>query len=75
MKLNELPVKHAAEIVHIEGDSEKLQRLTELGLRSGKQIQVLQKTPFNGPIVIQVEQSLIALRSEEAICITLKLHL
>lgn len=75
MKLNDLPLKHTAEILLIEGDAEKLNRLAELGLRSGKQIQILQKTPFNGPIVIQVEQSLIALRSEEAICITLKLHL
>lgn len=75
MKLNDLPLKHSAEIVLIEGDTEKLNRLTELGLRSGKQIQVLQKAPFNGPIVIQVEQSLIALRSEEAVCITLKMHL
>lgn len=75
MRLTDLPIKHTAEIVNIEGHPEKLQRLTELGLRSGKQIQVLQKAPFNGPIVIQVEQSLIALRSEEALCITLKLHL
>lgn len=75
MKLNELPIKHTAEIVTIEGDDEKLQRLAELGIRSGKHIQVLQKTPFNGPIIIQVEQSLIALRSEEALCITLKIHL
>lgn len=75
MKLTDLPLKHTAEILSIEGDSNSLNRLTELGLRSGKQIQVLQKTPFNGPIVIQVEQSLIALRSEEAVCITLKLHL
>jgi Fe2+ transport system protein FeoA len=75
MKLNDLPINHTAEIVLIEGDTEKLTRLTELGLRSGKHIQVLQKTPFNGPIVIQVEQSLIALRSEEAVCITLKIHL
>jgi Fe2+ transport system protein FeoA len=75
MKLNDLPIHHMAEIVLIEGDAEKLQRLAELGIRSGKQIQILQKTPFGGPIVIQVEQSLIALRSEEAVCITLKLHL
>lgn len=75
MKLTDLPLHQIAEIVHIEGDSEKLNRLTELGFRSGKQIQVLQKTPFNGPIVIQVQQSIIALRSEEAVCITLKLHL
>ena len=75
MKLSDLPMKHVAEITSIEGDSEKLQRLTELGLRSGKNIQVVQKAPFGGPIVIQVEQSLIALRSEEAVCITLKMHL
>lgn len=75
MKLNDLPIRHTAEILHIEGDQDKLKRLTELGVRAGKSIQVLQKAPFNGPIVIQVEQSLIALRSEEAICITLKLHL
>jgi Fe2+ transport system protein FeoA len=75
MKLNDLPITQKAEIITIEGDSEKLQRLTELGLRSGKNIEVLQKTPFGGPIVIQVEQSIIALRSEEALCITLKLHL
>lgn len=75
MKLNDLPIKHTAEIMTIEGDEEKLQRLTELGVRSGKNLQILQKTPFNGPIIIQIDQSLIALRSEEALCITLKLHL
>ncbi len=74
MKLTELPLNRTAEIVEIDGIPEKLQRLTELGLRAGKLIQVMQKVPFKGSIVIQVEQTLIALRSEEALCITLKTH-
>jgi ferrous iron transport protein A len=74
MTLSDLNINDKAEIAKIDGDEDKLRRLTELGIHPGRTIQVLQKTPFHGPIVIAVEQTFIALRSEEAQCIQLKMN-
>ncbi len=72
MKLIELPIKQSAEIADIDASEEKVQRLAELGLRSGSKVSVLMKIPFKGPVIIQVGHSIITVRAEDAVCIKIK---
>ena len=44
----------------------------ELGILPGKEIKLLKKAPFGGPMAFLVEDNIIALRQQEAILINLK---
>lgn len=72
MFLTEINLNDTAEIKIIDGPTKTVARLNELGLRPGKIIHLIQKTPLNGPIIIQIDNSLIALRHEEIQCIYLR---
>ena len=72
MKLTELPLRQTAEVIDIDATEEKIQRLAELGIRSGCALSILMKIPFKGPVVVQVGQSIITVRSEDAVCIKMK---
>lgn len=72
MNLTDLPLKQFAEVGTIDTTEEKVQRLAELGIREGSIITILMKTPFKGPVIVQVGQSIITVRSEDAVCIKLK---
>lgn len=41
-------------------------KLTEMGMYPGKQVQVVFKAPFGGPIAIDVEGYTLSLRKDEA---------
>lgn len=41
-------------------------KITELGLFSGKQVEVLFKAPFGDPIAVNIEGYVLSLRKEEA---------
>ena len=72
MHLNDLKLEEQAVIESICCATDAVTRINELGLRPGKTVRLVQKTPLGGPIIIQIDNSLIALRSEEAKCIHLK---
>ncbi len=72
MFLHELKLEDQAEIENICCENDARIRLNELGLRAGKSIRVIQKTPLSGPMIIEIDNTLIALRNEEAKCIQLK---
>ena len=44
----------------------------ELGILPGKEIKLLKKAPFGGPMAFVIEENIIALRQQEAIMINLK---
>jgi ferrous iron transport protein A len=44
----------------------------ELGILPGKEIKLLKKAPFGGPMAFLIEENIIALRQQEAIMINLK---
>lgn len=56
-------------IVSLQGENKALQRLIELGLHSGQQVEFVHRAPFWGPFILRYGNSIIALRSEEAACI------
>ncbi len=60
------------EIVGFSGDALLLERLSEMGFRKEKKIRFIQKLPFRGPLVVELDQTHISLREEEAQCLQLK---
>ncbi|UKN03139.1 ferrous iron transport protein A [Paracrocinitomix mangrovi] len=65
MKLSDLKKESAGIIKKVE-DSEIAVKLLEFGIIPGATITVISKAPFNGPIYVQVDDNLIALRRTEA---------
>lgn len=70
-KLGELKKGTKAQIVRVggahESHPEMLQRLLEMGLLEGCQVEILHEAPFGGdPLAIRVRGSLVALRRQEA---------
>ena len=53
-------------IVREIGESSLKVKLIEMGLILGKQIEVLYRAPFGGPIAIDVEGYVLSLRRDEA---------
>lgn len=62
--LTEWPLKKLALIRKITGPL--AQNLADLGFIEGATVEVIRTTPFNGPIIVMVENSVYAIRSEEA---------
>lgn len=54
------------------GDPAILERLSEMGFRKDITIKIVQKMPFSGPYVIELGNTHIGLREEEAKCLILK---
>ncbi|MCA1764340.1 MAG: ferrous iron transport protein A [Cryomorphaceae bacterium] len=62
----------SAEIVDLDsGDTG--QRLGELGFWPGKSIELLSSAPFGGPLAFQIDNTIVALRRDEARLIRVKL--
>lgn len=59
-------------IEDICGAPDLTNRLRELGFHSGCVVQVLGRAPFHGPLVVQLHNSVLALRQGEAECILIK---
>ena len=70
--LNESIINESYEVLDISGAGPWILRLKSLGIEVGSEIFVRQKLPFNGPIIIQVLGTTLALRRGEASCIKLR---
>jgi Fe2+ transport system protein FeoA len=70
MKLHDLTFNLEALIVALEGDQEVIERLEEMGMGCGRSVRVLRKMPMGGPYVVQAGTIFIALRENEAACVT-----
>ena len=66
MKLTELSNGSEAKVLKVNGDTGFQERLCELGISPGARINLKSRLPFNGPVVIRVESTTLALRKEEA---------
>ena len=67
--LESLPTERSATIMSVAAGEALYHRLAALGLRIGKQVCVLRRAPFGGPLQIRVGMTEIMLRVEEARCI------
>ncbi|MBD3638910.1 MAG: ferrous iron transport protein A [Crocinitomicaceae bacterium] len=71
MKLSTLEKYFTGTIIEIlEGSFSA--KLFEFGILPGASFTLIGKAPFNGPVYIKVDDSLIALRKSEADCILVK---
>jgi ferrous iron transport protein A len=59
-------------IVDIVGEPGLTRRLREIGFHSGCVVKLLGQAPFNGPYVVQLHDSVMALRWTEAQCLVIE---
>ena len=64
--LDQLRVGQRAVVAAVEGDPFLLQRLMEMGLMEGEEIEVLALAPLGDPIEIRTGNSRLSLRKREA---------
>ncbi len=67
--LNTAPYFQALQIALVNGDAGLTRRLCEMGFHSGCEVRILGRAPFNGPLVVQLHDSVLALRKAEAECL------
>lgn len=67
--LNKQPQNKLVRIVEVLGDPIVVERLLEIGFTPGEEISILGRTLLSGPMIIQVRDTTVALRQEEAQCI------
>jgi ferrous iron transport protein A len=64
--LDQLRIGQRASIGHIQGDDALVQRLLEMGLLEGEEIEVLGFAPFGDPMEIRLRDYRLSLRRSEA---------
>ncbi len=69
MNLSKLRPGISGRVVAFEGPSSLVERLREMGLHQGVEISLLQRSPFRGPMIFSVSNTVIALRAQEAECV------
>ena len=70
--LTNAPFLETQTIQDIVGDGGLSRRLREMGFHSGCEVRLLGRAPFNGPYVVQLHDSVLALRWAEAQCLLIK---
>ena len=73
MKLTDIDTLNSVSILDIKTHEELQKRFYELGLHLGQSIRVVRKIPLRGPVLIELNDSVLALRYEEAECIHVKI--
>ncbi|NBV41762.1 ferrous iron transport protein A [bacterium] len=72
--LNMLTVEQVGTVESISGETEHAIRLLALGFTPGSEVTIFKKTIFGGPCVYSVQDSKIALRSNDAALIHVSLN-
>ena len=70
ISLSQLHPGDSATIVSIHAEEALHQRLLALGFRSGKQVELIRKASFSGPLQVRIGTTDILLRRNEAAKIT-----
>lgn len=60
---------HLFKIQQLEGSQMLCERLHEMGLRPGLEIEFWGRSPWSGPWLYRFQNTMLALRDEEASCI------
>jgi ferrous iron transport protein A len=66
------PFLQTLTLLDVVGELQLARRLREMGFHSGCEVRVLGRAPFNGPFVVQLHDSVLALRRAEAECLLIK---
>ena len=70
--LTSAPLLSTLTILDVIGEGGLTRRLREMGFHTGCEIRLLGRAPFNGPYVVQLHDSVLALRWAEAECLQIK---
>jgi ferrous iron transport protein A len=70
--LHELKVGQRARVVAVQGQDSLVQRLLEMGLLEGEDVEVIGFAPLGDPIEIRLRDYRLSLRRREAACITVQ---
>jgi len=70
--LNQAPFLETLKITGVTGDGILSRRLREMGFHTGCEVRVLGRAPFQGAFVVQLHDSVLALRQAEAECLFVK---
>jgi ferrous iron transport protein B len=73
MNLVDLAPSQVGIIDELNGDSQFISRLMEMGFSKGRKIRMIYKMPFKGPITIQIRIGMISLRQLDASQISISL--
>lgn len=63
--LAQIPLEHAATVVAIKESALK-PKLLEMGIYSGKHVEVLFRAPFGGPLAVNIDGYVLSMRVDEA---------
>ena len=69
MTLNEVETGQCVKVIHVGGQPMLCRRLLDMGVTPGTLIEVLQRGPFQDPLVIGVRSYELAIRNKDAACI------
>ena len=70
--LTQAPFLETLTIANVTGEPGLTRRLREMGFHSGCEVRILGRAPFKGPFVVQLHDSVLALRLVEAQCLLIK---
>lgn len=70
--LTQAPFQETLTIANVIGEPGLSRRLREMGFHQGCTVRILGRAPFNGPFVVQLHDSVLALRLAEAECLLIK---
>lgn len=70
--LTNAPFLQTVTIADVIGEATLSRRLREMGFHTGCEVRILGRAPFNGPYVVQLHDSVLALRWAEAKCLQIK---
>ena len=72
-QLSMLKKPGSCEIVGFSGEHLMIERLKEMGLHKGLHIEFIGRSPLKGPYLYRFGNTILALRSQEAACIQIKM--
>ena len=72
IRLSELALQQAAQVVSVSGDRELRRRLLEMGFCNGARVELVRRAPLGDPIEFRLRGYLLSLRKEQAVHVTVK---
>lgn len=69
VSITDIPLDSERKVVDITAESVVRERLLEMGFAPGREVRVLRRLPFGGPLIVQAGTLVVALRHTEASCV------
>ena len=73
LRLGEMSKGQSGYICRVEGPESTVRRLLEMGMIEEAYVEIVHEAPFGGdPVAVRVRGGLLALRRQEAACVTVR---